>query len=242
MKLTQVIAISNGEKSKRTSRMSEVYHKLQKADQFEGFIKKYKPLDEESKDTLPEENKRVQYTVTQAIQEASKTTQDLINIVATLDKGNCSAKADLVVDNVTLVKDVPATHLIFLEKQLEDLKTFVSKLPTLDPSEEWNLGDGGLYQTKGRETNRTLKLPYVLSKAKATDKHPEQSEILYRDDIVGKFTTTRFSGSATKDSVNALLEKIDKLSKAVKMAREEANSIEVEKSEIGTTLMKFLFG
>lgn len=242
MKLNQGISILTGEKSKRTSKISEVYHKLQKSESFEGFVKSYKPLNDESKDTLPEENKVVQYTVNQAIQEASKCTEDLINIIATVDIGNCNAKANVLIDENVILSDIPATHLIFLEKQLEDLKTFVGKLPTLDPSEEWNLGDGGLFTTKGRETNRTLKQPFAFTKAKATDKHPEQSDILYRDELVGKFTTIRKSGACTKDFQNSLLEKIDQLSKAVKTAREEANMVEVTKSNVGTSLMKFIFG
>jgi len=242
MKLTQVIAIANGEKSRRTSKISEVYHKLQKSDLFEGFNKTYKPLADDSKDTLPPESKIVQYTVEQSIKDAYDSTVDLINIVATLDNGNCKAKANITVDGTVIASDVPATHLIFLEKQLVDLKTFVDKFPVQDPAEKWTLGDGGLFKTEGRSTNRTLKQPFSFTKAKATDKHPEQSEILYRDEVVGQFTTIRFSGTTTQDRKNDLLNKIDKLSKAVKVAREEANSVEVERSTIGNDIMKFIFG
>jgi len=35
------------------------------------------------------------------------------------------------------VGHVPATYLLFLEKQLTDLHTLVSKLPVLDASETW---------------------------------------------------------------------------------------------------------
>jgi len=36
-----------------------------------------------------------------------------------------------------LLADVPVTYLLFLEKQLTDLRTFVDKLPVLDPSVVW---------------------------------------------------------------------------------------------------------
>ena len=51
------------------------------------------------------------------------------------------AKADLVVDGVTLAKDLPVTYLLFLEKQLTELKAFVSKFH-LGPGRELELRPG----------------------------------------------------------------------------------------------------
>ena len=242
MKLNQAIAIANGEKSKSASVMTGLYHKLQKADLFEGFTKRYKPLDEDSKETLPEESKVVQMNVRDAIKEGSAAVEQLINIIGTIDVGNTAATADVVVDGKTLLTKVPATNLIFLEKQLVDLKTFVDKFPTLDASENWENVDEVTFKTAGRSTNRTMKQPFSFTKAVATDRHPEQAEILYRDEVVGKFETVRFSGACTKSDKNEFLERIEKLSKAVKLAREEANSVEVSKSDFGTKVSKYIFG
>jgi hypothetical protein len=50
-------------------------------------------------------------------------------------------------------------HLLFLEKQLTDLHSFVSKLPTLDPTAEWVLNeDTGLRETPRVQTHRTQKV------------------------------------------------------------------------------------
>ena len=43
----------------------------------------------------------------------------------------------MVVDGKVLLSQVPATYLLFIEKQLVDLHTFIKKLPVLDPSETW---------------------------------------------------------------------------------------------------------
>ena len=242
MKLNQAIAIANGEKSKAQSVMSALYHKLQKTDLFEGFTKRYKPLDEDSKETMPEENKIVQMNVREAIREGSAAIEKLLNIVGTIDIGNTEATADVVVGGKTILSKVPATNLIFLEKQLVDLKTFVEKFPTLDSSETWESLDEVTFKSQGRITNRTLKQPFSFTKAKATDKHPEQAEILYRDEVVGKFETVRFSGACTKAQKNEYLERIENLSKAVKIAREEANFVEVKKVDFGTSVTKYIFG
>ena len=51
-------------------------------------------------------------------------------VLATQDFANCQAKANVVVDGQTILKEVPVTHLLFLEKQLVDLRTFIDGLPT----------------------------------------------------------------------------------------------------------------
>jgi hypothetical protein len=61
----------------------------------------------------------------------------LWNLVFTQDTGNQSARADIVVDGKVVLANVPVTSLLFLDKQVNDLETFVSKLPTPDPAEEW---------------------------------------------------------------------------------------------------------
>ena len=63
---------------------------------------------------------------------------ELWNLIYTQDLGNQQAKADVVVDGKTLLQQVPVTFLLFLDKQVNDLKTFISKLPTPDPAEEWS--------------------------------------------------------------------------------------------------------
>jgi hypothetical protein len=57
--------------------------------------------------------------------------------------------ADVVVDGVVLATAVPVTHLLFLDKQLSDMRTFIAKLPVLDPAKEWQYDPNkGMYTTK----------------------------------------------------------------------------------------------
>ena len=67
----------------------------------------------------------------------------------TKDKANCNARADVKVDDTVIVKDAPVTFLLFLEKQLNDLKTFVGKIPTLSSDEDWTFdANANLYKTQ----------------------------------------------------------------------------------------------
>lgn len=60
-------------------------------------------------------------------------------MTATREWANRLAAADVVVDGTVLLPQVPVPYLLFLEKQLTDLHTFVRKLPVLDASEAWTL-------------------------------------------------------------------------------------------------------
>ena len=245
MKLNQVIAISNGEKSTKQKVLSKVYQDLSKIPLFNGITKVYKPLEDDvtGSNLIPNETHPVQATVQSSIEEAFKVMEKMFNIVATQDVANCEAKADISVNNKIILEEVPVTHLLFLEKQLIDLRTFVESLPVLDPAESWEFDKAsGQYRSEPTKTVRSKKVMKNHVKAEATEKHPAQVEVYNEDVPVGTWTTTKFSGCIEKVEKNKMLNYIEDLDKAVKLAREEANSIEVQKSDFGTKILDYIFG
>jgi hypothetical protein len=246
MKLNQVIAIANGEKSRKEKVLSKIYQKLQKHELFMGITRKYQPLEESAEgsvEKLPEERKLVQLTVESAISEAIVVLKDTINIIATQDIGNQTAKANVVIDGDTILKDVPATHLIYLEKQLIDIHTFVSKFPILDPSEKWEYSpDSSCYKSEVRETARTKRIQKPIVKYAATEHHPAQTELITEDKIVGNWETIFLSGAIKKEDKDKFLHRILEFSKAVKIAREAANCADVTMSTIGDDVLDYIFG
>lgn len=241
LRMSQVIAIVGGEKTRKQSVLSKVYQSLQQPTLFEGFSKRYNPLDEEG-ERLPNEDKKVQLTVQQAIKEATDVLENMFNIVAMQDVGNCLAKANVVIENTTILEGVPATHLIFLEKQLIDIETFINSFPVLDPAEDWEWSDkAACYESKSKDSHRTKKVQDVLIKYDATKEHPAQTELITKDVITGYWNSIKFSGNMKKTDKNDLLERVRMLSKAVKIAREEANSVEVKKSDFGTKVLSYIF-
>lgn len=241
-KLNQVIAILPNKKSAAKEVLTKAYHVLQKADLLSGISRTYQPKDETG-EQQPSERKMPQVRVKELIAESSKALVEMIDAVATQDLANTKAKADVKVDGTVLLKDVPVTHLLFLEKQLVDLKTFVEKIPTLDPAEEWEYRqDADYFATKPSQNNRTKKVPRVIEKSPATKEHPAQVELVHEDVFVGVWTTVKFSGAIRASERNAMLERVAVLSDAVKTAREEANSIDVTQVKEGETVLDFVFG
>jgi hypothetical protein len=149
----------------------------------------------------------------------------------------------VTVDGRVLIKDVPVTYLLFLEKQLTDLHTFVKKLPVLDAAESW-VQDASTdsWRTDPVQTYRTKRVPRNHVKAEATEKHPAQVEVYYEDVTIGYWTTVKFSGALPARRVNELLDRVERLQQAVKFAREEANGTQVADQQVGEAVFGYLFG
>ncbi len=241
-KLNQIIAIEKGIKSKSLQDLTEAHHALQKPSLLAGIARSYRPRDEEG-ESLPSEATRVQVKAEEILRKTSEVLSKLFDITAAKDWANTSARADVVVDGQVLLAQVPATYLIFIEKQLVDLQTFVKKLPVLDASEHWVFDPSAdCWATEPVSSTRTKKVPRNHVKAEATEKHPAQVEVYHEDIIVGTWKTVKFSGALPASRINQLLDRVEKLQQAVKFAREEANSIEVEDRRIGHKVLGFLFG
>lgn len=240
-KLNQVIAIEKGEKSRTNTAINEAYKKIQKATGFSGLSRTYQPLDEEG-ETLPPESTRVQLRAQEIIDETVHAWIDLVDITATKEVANGTAKADVVVDGVVVVKQAPVTLLLFLEKQLVDLHTFISKLPVLSQEQEWRYDAGvDAYATMPVRTIRSKKVPRVLLVHEATKEHPAQTSVWQEDVKVGEWTKIEYSGALPQQRITQLLARVDALKKAVQFAREEANNIQVTNVNVGKSLFDFVF-
>ena len=240
-KLNQIIAVVLGKKAAVEKAKTSVYHDIQKPTLFAGIVKTYAPLNEEG-EKFPSERKAVQLKVKDCISSFRSSLTELFDCVATQDAANTEAKADVKIGDTVILEKVPVTTLLFLEKQLTDLNTFVSKLPTLDPAYEWAYDDKtDGYATLPVQTTKTKKVPTAFELSKATDKHPAQVERVDVDILTGYWTTITYSGAIKASERNDMLERIKQLSEAVKMAREEANTREIEFKFIAKKVLDYVF-
>ncbi len=240
-KLAQVLAIEKGEKSKANRAVTDLHRKSEIEKLYDGFVRTYESASE-SGEQLPEEKQLVQNRANDILKEAAGILAGIWDISATKDYTNAGlAKADVVVDGVTLAKDAPVSWLLYMEKELNDVETFLRKLPTLDPAEAWKWSDNqNCYATEQTWQNRTKKVPRNHVKAEATDKHPAQVEVYNEDVVTGRFKKIRYSGAMLAVTKEALLERVRKLRSAVLFAREEANSVVADKQQVGQGLFDFL--
>lgn len=240
-KLNQMIAVRKGLSSRTARAITDIYHCFQKPALYAGLARVYQPR-EENGETFPTERQIVQRNVEDDLQTTATILSKFWDVMATVDWANQDAKGSVEIGGTVVLPDAPVSFLLFLEKQLVDLRTQVYKAPTLDPETVWHAdsANGGA-RSEEVMTTRARKVPRVITKAPATDKHPAQTEVFMTDEIVGDWTLTRFSGALTAARKAQILARIDAMSDGVKKAVEEANNLGVGQMEVGNDLFEYLF-
>lgn len=222
-KLNQILAVEKTVKGKREDEFTKLYQNVQKGELTIGLSRTYQPKADDG-EKLPAESKKVQVKVEEAITQAISLMKEVFNVTAIKDATNCMAKANVVVDGEVLLKDVPATHLLWMEKKLLAFSEFVNKLPVLSQDTVWSFDAGqGLYRSEPVETVKTKKQEDFKVIVPPTKEHPAKVEKVVEDVTVGWWKTTHLSGAITADRKKQLQERVEKFMKAVKEAREEAN-------------------
>ncbi len=241
MKLNQVIATEKGIKNRTTEELTKAYHAAQKPALFNGHSKVFKPLVEGS-DNFPPDNKLVEVKAGDLFKTINRSLGNLLTVTAAKDYANCNARADLVVDGKVLLTQVPATYLLFLEKQLIDLRTSLNAIPVLDPSKTWNFDSNvNLFKSDAVLTSRTKKTQKPIVLYDATKEHPAQTQLITDDVVIGNWETVEMSGALSQTIKDNLLNTVEKLVVATKQAREAANMTDAQDVDISPVL-NYIFG
>lgn len=242
-KLNQIIAIEKGVKGRVYGELTALNKAVQKPELFNGFSKDYQRKDEDGEE-LPPERKRVQYVAGEVLRSAERVMSELMEVTARKDWTNCEAKASVKIDDRVIVENAPVSFLLFLEKQLTDLRTFVSNMPVLDEADNWTKDENsGLYRTGETKTHRTKKVQKPIVLYNATPEHPAQTQLITEDVLAGYWVQVKQSGAMPKPKKQELAERIEVLLRAVKEAREEANiRDEVKVPNVGQEVFGYLLG
>ncbi len=243
--LAQINALLTGAKTQTERDFTDLHRLCQPGPHLHGIRKTYLPVDEEG-ERLPAEENLPQHVVEDLLDDAVKVLGRLWNLQFTQDHANQHATADVIVDGQPVLTDVPVTYLLFLEKQLVHLRTFIRKLPVLDPTERWHVDQddaGGWYLSAPAETVRTKKVlrNHIRWEPPTADyDQPAQVDTYAEDQRVGTYTTVKLSGAVPAARVKTLAGRVERLIDAVKVAREQANSIPVT-DRSATPVFEFLF-
>ncbi|MBD2412629.1 hypothetical protein FACHB389_11200 [Nostoc calcicola FACHB-389] len=242
MKLNQVIAVLQTVKANSAKAKTSVYHLIQKNTIFQGISRTFQPVAEDGF-VYPPENQTLQMKAEDLLTQFEQACTELFNLCATQDWANAQAKADIVVDGTTILREVPVSYLLFLEKQLADIKTFISTLPILDTSESWLYDQQQeCFATEPKYTTKTKKIVKPVVLYEATKEHPAQVKESSEDVPEGTWRTVKFSGAISQARQNELLRRVDKLMQEVIFAREQANSLEVtQNNQVARSIFGYLF-
>lgn len=239
--LHELLAVSKGARNAQNRAITDHYHQMQKTALFNGMSRTYVPKDDDG-EQLPSESVLVQKKAPEALAQVTQAFSKIMNVQASIDVTNMQAAAAVEVDGVHLTPALPATHLLWLDKQLTDLRTVILAVPVLDPQYQWTWDSvQGLWSTDELKASKMKKVFRNHVKSPATDKHPAQVDVFAEDVPIGTWTTRKLSSAMPAVDVAALVAKVDAVIAGVKTARERANSQTV----IDTTssgVLDFIFG
>lgn len=160
-------------------------------------------------------------------------------------EANTQARADVVLDDdagTILLKGLPATALLELEKRVAEVQALIGVIPTLDPAKGFTSDpQRGVFKAREVVKNRTKKQPKVIVRYEATKEHPAQTELFNEDVPIGKIQEQEWSGLLTPSDKADLLNRVEMVARAVRRARSRANDTEVDiNKRIGSKLLKYV--
>lgn len=240
-RINQLLALEKARRNSAERELTDTYKSVQKPELFAGRLATYQPYDENG-DKQPDQAQPVQLRAEEILQKIVDCRSVLYDTIASKDASNMKARASIVVDGITIVKDAPVVFLLYWDKQMTDLQTLVSKVPTLPADRQWTWDPNtNQYVAAPVRTYTTKKVPRAFVKAEATKEHPAIAETVFEDVQVGAWTTVHYSGAIPAERKAKILERIRKLQEAGRIAREEANNLTVEDLKVAEAMFKYLF-
>lgn len=246
-KLHEVLAVESGLQTTAKAISAETIRTFGKKE--EHFTAQTKTLEffaEEDAKLNMAESRAMVTTVQQKLSYMQTSHIKALDAYLQKESTNQRANADIEIDGLALATDIPATVLLGLETKLAELRKVYEEIPTLAPGVTWEFdleqsGARDVYRSANPGiTFRTKRVTKPIVMAPATKEHPAQVQAITEDVPVAKITTQDWSGMMSSADKSELLGRLDKLLRAVKRARQRANSTEVEKRSIGKAIFGYL--
>ncbi len=247
-RLHELVAVRPNLKTQAAKTVTDLANTFEKKQHhFTAKVKTFTPFGETAEPSKTEEELKLQTTAHKELAWVKGYIVKSIDAHLHVALGNMKATGDVVLeDGTVLAERVPASTLLELEDYLEELRSFASKIPTLDPAKgfkpDTDAGDG-VYVAREVEKTRTLAQKKVYTLAPPTDKHPAQAQLVDEQVPVGTIREKEWSSMLTPAEKGDILDRFEQLVRAVKRARSRANEVEVDTSaKIGEKLIGYAFG
>jgi hypothetical protein len=248
--LGQVVAAEAAARAEANKRRGTLHKQGQKGDLFEGFDTTYSPFAEADDGSdqrslqRPPEGKRVQLIAEDLLREFMNEMRSAIDLAAVKDEANCRAKADVITPGGSvLLRAVPATHLLHMEKVLEDFGAFIARLPVRDPAVDWTYNpDDRLAHSPETFTNSEEVRTRALVIVPPTQYQAGQGTAIQERVAIGRRTTVRHTGALSVQRKRDLERRVAELKVAFKQARETANRAEAADASEAEVLFGYILG
>jgi hypothetical protein len=241
MQLHQLLTLVTGIKNRNYKEVTEISRLFQKPDLFSGHSRVYTPKNT-GDETFPDDSKNPQFNVRDLLERVRKLETEIWDSRAARDYANMEATADVVINDVVVIKDAPVTWLLDMEKQMNDLRKVIELIPVLDSAQVWTEDtNSGIWRSEVTRTHKTKKVDKVVVLLEQTQHQQGKAEIRPEDVTIGYWNQTNFSGALPSTVKKRMLERVNALADAFKLARGQANKVEVKLQDVGKALFDYIF-
>lgn len=246
MKLYELIAVEGGHKGQAEKTRADLVNTFDKKRHH--FMEQVVTFTSNVEGSMPVTEKQLslQATVHDELEWITGIWAKALDMSYLVADGNTKARADVVLEDGTeLMKDVPATALLELEKRAAEMHALAMSVPTLDPAKGFqpdaNRGRH-IYRAAEDVKPRTQKQQIPLVLYEATKEHPAQVNLVSHDVLIGSVKTQEWSGLVTPAEKAEMIGRAEMLQRAIKKARSRANAVEMtDDVKIGVKLLNFVF-
>jgi hypothetical protein len=243
-KLHETLAVEGSKRNAYEKVLAETQHVFkERPDLFRAEEKKYEPFAEEDRNEAGVLDRlEMTATVKQRLEYLGGFLTDYLDTVYQKEKTNQVAVGDIVFNGNVIAAAVPVSYLLNLESTLSKLREVLHTTPTQQSGVEWvedsaHKFSGVVKSAHAEETFKTKKILKPFELSPATKEHKAQVEKLSEDKPVGKFYRQLWSGMLSPADKSALLKRMDTLIEAVRIARMQANDIEVNTEKVATQIV-----
>ena len=246
-KLHELLAVESNLRGQAEACRADLKNTFEKkVNHFAERVVTYKPK-KEGEPEKQETQLSLQTTIAKELAWIGEKVSKAIDMAHQVDIANTEAKADVVLESGdVLLKDVPATSLLQLEKRIREVQELVGAIPTLDPSKGFSADPSrgeGIFRARDDERLKTQKEFSFVVMVPPTDKHPAQVKELMNDVVVGTVVMQEWSSLITVSAKGDMLDRVEELMRAIKKARARANEVEIDtrQDKIGAVLVNYVF-
>ena len=172
--LHALLAVEPDLKGRGDKIIRETIHTFkQKQPHFSSSSKSYEPTKEDGR-TFPPENKPMVTTVTDKLSYFQEQLIKTIDLIYQKNMTNIDTEVDLEIDGTLFAEKITATALLDLKKYFTMVREVYSAIPTLSPSKKWERDPDtpNVYRADPVIRQKEEKVPFAVTLAPATDKHP----------------------------------------------------------------------
>lgn len=168
------------------------------------------------------------------------------DVVAQKERTNQEARADVKIDGVVIMADMPATFLLGMETKLKAWRAVLEAIPTMAPGVKWVPDtDAGPHIYKIEEPVKDVKTAKTVDHKQLPQPNANIPVTYVPIDVnknIGEYTEWTSTGMISTADKAVLIDRLDKLLQAVKQARMAANDAELKMVAVGDNIMKYIFG